>query len=98
MTANFGSADVATASKLGGDVLLPPWGFVVESPSFAAFYAKRWAGQDYPDGALFTLSAEGDTLESAKGVRVFHGFGLPRIIWRGNAHEIPREMIVDSAR
>ena len=98
VTANFGSTDATMASKLGGDVLLPPWGFVVESPSFAAFYAKRWAGQDYPDGALFTLSAEGDTLESAKGVRVFHGFGLPRIIWRGNAHEIPREMIVDSAR
>ena len=46
-------------SRLGGSVMLPPWGFVVEGPKFAAFFARRWNGRDYPEGALFTLRARG---------------------------------------
>jgi len=96
VTANFGASDAAVKSARGGDVILPPWGFVVESPAFAAFYTKRWAGQDYPDGALFTLADEGDSLESARRVRVFHAFGDPTIRWRGMSHQVAKERVIEA--
>jgi hypothetical protein len=92
---NEKAADATVESALGGSVLLPPWGFVVEGPGFAAFFAKRWSGRDYPEGALFTLRAEGGAgLARADRVRVFHGFGDPRIEWKGSTHTVPREEVV----
>ncbi|HRR82065.1 MAG TPA: DUF5696 domain-containing protein [Planctomycetota bacterium] len=89
---NFGAADAEADSTLGGRVVLPPWGFVAEAPRFAAFYAKSWGGQSYPEGALFTVrAAEGDTLAAATQVRVFHGFGQPTLAWRGTRSTVPRE-------
>ena len=80
---NDGPTEARVESRLGGSVLLPPWGFVIEGPKFAAFHARRWNGRDYPEGALFTLQPVGDeTLIHADRVRVFHGFGDPRIDWR----------------
>jgi hypothetical protein len=107
--ATFGQGETATVvvvnerptlagyeSRLGGSVLLPPWGFVVESPRFAAFYARRWNGRDYPAGALFTLRADGPTrLSEATRLRVFHGFGDHRIDWRGTTYDIRRESVID---
>ena len=55
---NDSPAPAQVASRLGGQVVLPPWGFVVEGPRFAAFLARRWNGRDYPEGALFTIRAE----------------------------------------
>ena len=92
---NFGLSDAAVETELGGTVALPPWGVVVESPSFAAFYARRWGGQDYPDGALFTLhSLDGKPLTGSKEVRVFHGFGSPTLAWRGRTWTVAREQII----
>ena len=62
---------------------------------FAAFLARRWNGRDYPEGALFTLRpVGGETLIHAGRVRVFHGFGDPRIDWRGSTHEVRREEVI----
>ena len=92
---NFGQKDAETKTKLGGTVLLPPWGFVVEGPRLVAFYAKVWAGQQYPAGALFTLQAvEGKDLEHAARVRIFHAFGDPKIAWAGTTHEVRREQVI----
>ncbi len=92
---NFGKSDAEVPSQLGGSVVLPPWGFVVESPGFAAFYAKSWGGREYPDGVLFTLAAvEGKDLRQAARVRVFHGFGDPKIAWRGATHDVRREEVI----
>ncbi len=89
---NFGGSDAETTSQYGGSVLLPPWGFVVDGPRLAAFYAKRWNGREYADGALFTLQViEGDRLAQASQVRVFHGFGDPKLVWQGTLHDVPRE-------
>ncbi|MGQ9575437.1 MAG: DUF5696 domain-containing protein [Thermoguttaceae bacterium] len=96
---NFGAKDAETTSGYGGAVLLPPWGFVIDGPSFAAFCAKRWNGQEYADGALFTLRAEdGKTLREASRVRVFHGFGEPKISWGGATHEVRRERVIGAGR
>ena len=95
---NDSFSPLLVASRLGGQVLLPPWGFVVEGPRFAAFLARRWNGRDYPEGALFTLRAEdGRDLSQARRVRVFHGFGDPRIDWRGTTHEVRREAVIEVA-
>jgi len=95
VTVNFGASDAPVQSSRGGDVLLPAWGFTIDGPKFAAFYAKRWGGRDYPEGALFTLQAvEGPTLERAPKVRVFHGFGDPRLSWQDSNHEVPREKVI----
>ena len=92
---NFGPADVTVASSLGGEASLPTWGFLVESPRFTSFYAKRWGGRDYPDGALFTITSDGQTqLDVADSVRIFHGFGDPEIRWRGEVHSVGREQLV----
>ena len=96
---NFGPDDASVQSPLGGDVLLPPWGFVVEGPCFAAFYAKRFGGREYPTGALFTLqSAEGKNLAESPRVRVFHGFGDPKITWHGQTYVVRRDALIAPAR
>jgi hypothetical protein len=96
---NFAQADTAARSRLGREVLLPPWGFVIDGPRFAAFYAKKWNGRDYAEGALFTLQATaGDNLEGAAEIRIFHGFGTPTVPWRGATYEVRRELIVHPGR
>ena len=93
---NFGQSEASIQSALGGTVLLPRWGFVIESPRFAAFYAKQWNEKSYPDGALFTVQVvRGENLERATQVRLLHGFGDPEIIWRGAAHSVRRQQIID---
>ena len=95
VVANFGMADARIETRLGGGAVLPPWGVVVEGPRFAAFYARHWGGQDYPDGALFTLqSLDGQPLISSGQVRVFHGFGPATLAWRGRTWTVPREQTI----
>jgi hypothetical protein len=96
---NFAEHDARVQSRFGGETLLPPWGFVIDSPRLAAFYAKRYNGRDYPAAALFTLQAVGNNrLSEASSVRVFHGFGAPKIVWKGATHEVRREAMISSER
>ena len=96
VVANFGHTDATVKTRLGGAVVLPPWGVVVEAPRFAAFYARRWGGQAYPDGALFTLQALDDQpLASSRRVRVFHGFGGATLAWRGRTWTVAREQAIE---
>jgi hypothetical protein len=91
----FGDGDAAVTSALGGEVLLPPFGLVIEGPWFAAFYAKKWGGREHPGGALFTLQpAEGESLQTAGKLRIFHGFGDPEIMWKGAKYEVAREKVI----
>ncbi len=93
---NYGPEDGEFSSELGGQAILPQWGFVIESPSFAAFYARRWNGVDYEDGALFTIrSDDGGPLREAKRVRIFHGFGPPEIRWNGRQYQVKREETIE---
>ena len=90
---NFGKRDAEVTSKHGGKVLLPPWGFVVDAPGFAAFHATRWGGRAYAGGALFTLRALGAApLAPARRVRIFHAFGDPALAWHGKTQDVPREL------
>lgn len=96
-TVNFGPSDAIAETSHGGQAVLPPWGFVVEGPSFVAFYAKRWAGQSYPSGALFTVRpVDAETFAAAEKVKIFHGFGESTIAWQGKTHTVRREETVDA--
>jgi hypothetical protein len=92
---NFGATDAHVKSSLGGNVVLPPWGFIVEGPRFAAFHAREWGGEEYAEGALFTLQPLGDKVfKEAERVRVFHGFGPNALRWRGKRYEVQREEVI----
>jgi hypothetical protein len=89
---NGSDARHLATSRLGGEVLLPPFGFLVEAPSFAAFHACSWGGREYQEPVLFTLrSLDGEPLKASRKVRVYHGFGDPQLTWRAQAVEVRRE-------
>jgi hypothetical protein len=75
-----------------GDVTLPPYGFLMESPTFVAFLATRYAGIQYATPTLFTVrSLDGKPIAESSRVRVYHGFGDPRIQLAGHEHSVIRE-------
>lgn len=93
---NMGSQEFTHRSRLGGQVRLPPYGFVVEGPSFAAFHALDWNGLRYEKAPLFTLrSLDGNALATSQKVRVFHGFGDARLKLGQREHQVPREAMLD---
>jgi hypothetical protein len=76
-------------------VQLPRYGVLVEAPTFVAFHATRYAGIDDPRGMLFTVrSLDGLPLGHSKSVRVWHGFGDPRIRLRGKLFTVERETVI----
>ncbi|MBN2450325.1 MAG: hypothetical protein JXR77_08045, partial [Lentisphaeria bacterium] len=92
VTVNLGQGEASVPSVHGGEVALPRWGLLLESPAFVAFHAVRWAGRAYADSVLFTIqSRDGLPLDRARAVRVYHGFGSPRLTWRGQEFEVKRE-------
>ena len=95
VTVNAGAADHRCDSSLGGRVVLPPCGFLVESPEWVAFYALSWREIQYTNGALFTLrSLDNQALARSDKVRVYHGFGDPRLRLPRGEVTVPREAVV----
>lgn len=79
-------------SGFGGEVVLPPQGFVVDAPSFVAFHALQWNGLRYDSAPLFTVrSLDAKPLSESSTVRVYHGFGDSRIKIGGAVHSVQRE-------
>ena len=92
---NFGIKEAQVESMLGGKVTLPPWGFVIEGPHFAAFHARRWNGQEYEKGALFTLRAmDKKNLKEADRIRIFHAFGPETIKYKDSLYKVQREKVI----
>ena len=92
---NKGAENYTLESSQGREVVLPPYGFVIECPTFAAFYALSWNGITYEQPALFTLrSMDGASIAWSSEVRVFHGFGDKKIKVKGEIHEVEREACV----
>jgi hypothetical protein len=92
---NFGTIEARITSKLGGNVAMPPFGFVIEGPRFVAFYATCWDGENYPRGALFTVRAmDNKDLKESRRVRIFHAFGPDTIRWKGELYKVQREQVI----
>jgi hypothetical protein len=82
-------------SKTGGAVLLPPYGFLIESPTFVAFHALTWNGLTYSSAPLFTLrSLDGKPLAQSANIRVFHGFGDARLKLGPLTHTVEKEAVL----
>ncbi len=95
VVANLGEKDYTYRSQRWGDVVLPPDGFLAHGPEFLAFHAREFQGRRYERAPLFTVSSpDGAALEQAARVRIFHGFGDPRLTWQGRELEVKRELIV----
>ena len=89
---NFGPEDFSIATGFGEQVVLPPWGFVVESEQMTAFHARSWSGRDYGRGAMFVISAlDNKALEKSQKIRIFHAFGPSAIQWKDQIYEVRRE-------
>ncbi|HPA17349.1 MAG TPA: glycoside hydrolase [Verrucomicrobiae bacterium] len=86
VTVNFGAAEYRANSIIGGEVTLPPFGILIESPRFVAFHAKSWSGRMYPKPVLFAIRCDDHR------TRIFHGFGDPSLTWRCKELTVPREL------
>ena len=94
---NCSAGEFRCNRKLGGETVLPPYGFAIESATFAAFCAVKWNGQRYAEPVLFTMRTEdGTPLASSKRVRVFHAFGDDRVRIRDQLHRVRQEAIVSN--
>ncbi len=92
---NAGPGIFRLPSRTGGEAVLPPFGFLVESPGFAAFHARKWNGLDYEDPPLFTLtSLDGRPLDRSGKIRVYHGFGDDRVRAAGAVRRVARESMI----
>lgn len=81
------------------DTLIPPRGFVIDSPSLKAFCALRYAGLTYTEPTLFVLWArDGGPLEQSNNVRIYHGFGDPRVMFRGKPLTVDKPETLVSKR
>ena len=92
---NAGPSAISATTPLGGEVVLPPNGFVIESPRFAAFHALAWGGLRYESAPLFTLRSADDLPLARSGrIRVFHAFGDPRLHLGGKELRVEKEQVV----
>jgi len=92
---NRSSKDFEYICKDGSTALLPPLGFVIESPEFIAFHAKSWNGVNYNKSTLFTIrSLDKKPINKSKKIRVFHGFGDSKIKIGKNIRIIKKEEVL----
>ncbi len=91
---NLGALPYRYISKASGEVVLPPYGFLVESPTFVAFLATSYGGSNYEAPAMFTVrSLDAKPVSAGGKVRVYHGFGDPRIRIGGRELKVERESV-----
>jgi hypothetical protein len=91
---NGSSTNYACNSKLGGEVILPPFGFIAESTTFVTFHALRWNGVHYQSPALFTLrSLDKAPVSASHQLRVYHAFGEDKIRIAQQTREVQRETV-----
>ena len=89
---NGSAAPFEAKSDLGGVVVLPPYGFLVETADFIAFHATQWNGYTYKAPVLFTLaSKDGRPLTTSRQGRVYHGFGESEFLLWDITHDVPRQ-------
>jgi hypothetical protein len=94
----FGDLTVTVSYGKEADIganRVPAYGFVIESPTFVAFCATRYNGIDYATPTLFTArSLDGKPIAESAQVRVYHGFGEPRLRLGTQTFAVPREAVV----
>jgi hypothetical protein len=78
-----------------GDHRLPANGFIVEGPTFIAFHALKYNGFEYASPTMFTArSLDQQPIHRSQKVRIYHGFGEPRLRLFGKEFHVDREAVV----
>jgi len=96
---NCSNTNFVCTARSGNQVTLPPFGFLIESPTFIAFHALNWNGRPYDSPVLFTIrSLDNQPLSLSHQVRVFHAFGDDHIRLERSTKEVKREEIFDPSR
>jgi hypothetical protein len=92
VTVNMGMSPLRVTSKAGGEVVLGLSGFMVEGPAFLAFSAQKFGGLEYTGSSLFTVrSLDGKPITESANLRIYHGFGDPRIRIAGAERKVEKE-------
>jgi hypothetical protein len=94
ITVNYGESEYSTPRAV-----LPQYGFLIESPTLVAYYARSYRELKYSDPALFVLrSMDGKPLASSGQVRIYRGFGDTRVEFRGKTVEVQTEKVVSEGK
>jgi hypothetical protein len=94
ITVNYGDSEYSTPRAV-----LPQYGFLIESPTLVAYYARSYRELKYSEPALFVLrSMDGKPLASSGQVRIYHGFGDTRVEFRGKTVEVQTEKVVSEGK
>ncbi len=90
ITVNYGKEDYKMPLAV-----LPPHGFVVESPTFKACYARSFQGQTFAEPTFLVVrSLDDHPLETAGRVRFFRAFGDRQIRWNGKVVDVDGDLTV----
>jgi hypothetical protein len=93
---NRSSANYVCESNLGGDVLLPPYSFLAESPTFVAFHSSSWGGVNYHSPTMFTLCGlDNRALSRSRRIRIYHAMGDADVRIGGVTRMVPREAVFE---
>ena len=93
---NLSKTPYAASCGLGGEVVLPAYGILVESESFIGFTGLSFGGEKWESPVLFTLtSMDGKPLDKSLKVRVYHGFGGEKLTFRGKEWSVRCEEILE---
>lgn len=91
---NYGS-EPYTVPLPYSEAVMPQYGFLAISPTFAAIHATSFGGLDYEAPVLFTArSLDGKSLAESREIRIYHGFGDDRIMLMGREFRVEDEKIV----
>jgi len=90
ITVNYGQADYKTPAAV-----LPPHGFVIESPTLVACHALSLRDQKFAEPTFLVVRSLDDRPLAASGrVRFFRGFGDRQLRWDGKTVDVEAERIV----
>ena len=91
ITVNYGKEEFKTPIAV-----LPPHGFVIQSPTLAACYATSFQGQRFAEPTFLVVkSLDGRPLASSAKVRFYRAFGDREIRWHGKTVLVEEEQIVN---
>jgi hypothetical protein len=96
---NHGTNHFTWNSKSWGKVVIPPLGFIIDSPEFVAFHTLNWNGLDYSSAPLFTLrSLDKRPLPRSRKIRIYHAFGPDQVRIAGQTLKVKTQEIVSPGR
>jgi hypothetical protein len=92
---NQSASDFAFDSESYGIITLPPYGAFIECDAFIGFSALSFGGHKWDSPVLFTLTAaDGNPLSQSREIRVFHGFGDDKLLFRNVELSVVREKVI----